>query len=91
MTAEEQDVLDVLMDKNYILLYQRPGFIKRSSRLTQKEAQVLMKRENKKYKGCLPFTIGYVHVAPHHLKLDIWGDTDAASLLSEKYKWDGTF
>ncbi len=91
MDKLEQDILDVLMDRNYVILYQRPQAVKRSSRLTQKEAQSLMTRENKKYSGCMPFSISYARAEPHYLKLDIWGDTDAASILSDKHKWDGTF
>lgn len=83
----EQDVLDVLMDRNYVLLYTSPLSMKRSGRLTQKEAQRLLKRESKLYRGCLPFSISYARVAPHVMKLDIWGDTDSAKLLAEKNKW----
>ena len=89
MEKIEQDVLDALMDRNYVIIYTGPLSMKRSGRLTHGEAQELLKREGIKYHGCVPYSISYVRVAPHIMKLDVFGDTDAAALLSVRDALNG--
>ena len=88
MTKEEQDVLDILSNRNYVVIYRRDLSLRRSKRLTLEEAQRLAKRETKKYKEYPHIWFLIKTVQPHYMTLGIWNRTDKEEVEADRRKWD---
>lgn len=82
MNEYEQQVIDALANRDHIVIYEQPGIIKRSGRLTAEEGANLTLREKNLYLWYKDIKIHLEKINDKNIEHSIWGDVDASFVLA---------